>query len=410
MAEYVPRLADSLIAGLLRQAPAVMLTGPRASGKTTTATRHAIDTVRLDRAAEAAAFIADPDAALSARRTPLLIDEWQVVPEVLGAIKRSVDADPGPGRYVITGSARSDLDSPTWPGTGRVVRLPVWPMSQRELTYTTSSAGVLDRVLTDGLDSLALPPQVPDLPGYLDLAVAGGLPQAVLTRDPIYRRRWLTSYLEQLVTRDAESLDGGRDPVRLRRYVDGLAENLSGLAADVTLAETAGLNIRTAAAYDRLLQALGVLDIVPGWSSNRLKRLTQRGKRYLADTGLAAAALRVDADDILRDGNLIGRFLDAYVAAQLRPEVAVSPHTPSLYHLRDRDGHEIDLLLDYGRKGQLALEIKATAAPRTADATHLRWLIERQPSVRAGIVLHTGPSLFQLSDSIIAAPIAILWS
>jgi predicted AAA+ superfamily ATPase len=410
MAEYVPRLADSLIAGLLRQAPAVMLTGPRASGKTTTATRHAIDTVRLDRAAEAAAFIADPDAALSARRTPLLIDEWQVVPEVLGAIKRSVDADPGPGRYVITGSARSDLDSPTWPGTGRVVRLPVWPMSQRELTYTTSSAGVLDRVLTDGLDSLALPPQVPDLPGYLDLAVAGGLPQAVLTRDPIYRRRWLTSYLEQLVTRDAESLDGGRDPVRLRRYVDGLAENLSGLAADVTLAETAGLNIRTAAAYDRLLQALGVLDIVPGWSSNRLKRLTQRGKRYLADTGLAAAALRVDADDILRDGNLIGRFLDAYVAAQLRPEVAVSPHTPGLYHLRDRDGHEIDLLLDYGRKGQLALEIKATAAPRTADATHLRWLIERQPTVRAGIVLHTGPSLFQLSDSIIAAPIAILWS
>jgi len=408
--DYVPRLADSLIADLLTHAPAVMLTGPRASGKTTTATRHAIDTVRLDRAAEAAAFIADPDAALAARRTPLLVDEWQVVPEVLGAVKRSVDADPGPGRYVITGSARADLDSPTWPGTGRVVRLPVWPMSQRELTFATSSAGVLDRVLADGIDALTLPPHVPDLPGYLALAVAGGLPQAVLTADPAYRRRWLISYLEQLVTRDAEGLDGGRDPVRLRRYIDGLAENMSGLAADNTLAETAGLNIRTAAAYDRLLQALGVLDIVPSWSSNRLKRLTQRGKRYLVDTGLAAAALRVDADDVLRDGNLIGRFLDAYVAAQLRPDVAASPLSPSLYHLRDRDGHEIDLLLDYGRKGQLALEIKATAAPRPADAAHLQWLIERQPSVRAGLVLHTGPGLFQLSDTIIAAPIATLWS
>jgi len=176
------------------------------------------------------------------------------------------------------------------------------------------------------------------------------------------------------------------------------------------VAEAAGLNIRTATAYDRLLQALGVLDVVPGWSSNRLKRLIQRGKRYLTDTALAAAALRVDAGDLLRDGALIGRFLDAYVAAQLRPEIAVSPHTPGMYHLRDRDGHEIDLLVDYGRKGQLAGEIKATAAPRPADASHIRWLMERHPTVRTGIILHTGPSIYHLSDTVIAAPIATLWA
>jgi len=76
-------------------------------------------------------------------RAPLLIDEWHVVPEELGAVKRSADADPGPGRYVITGSARSDLHGPTWPGTGRVVRLPIWPMGQRELGRTTSTVGAL---------------------------------------------------------------------------------------------------------------------------------------------------------------------------------------------------------------------------------------------------------------------------
>jgi len=130
------------------------------------------------------------------RRTPLLIDEWQVLPEVVGAVRRSVDADPGPGRYVITGSARSDLDSPTWPGTGRVVRMPIWPMSQRELGRTTSTVGALDRVLTDGPDCLVLPSQVPDLPGYLELATTGGLTQAALTRSacaatsPDWRSTW----------------------------------------------------------------------------------------------------------------------------------------------------------------------------------------------------------------------------
>lgn len=101
MTEYVLRLVDALVADLMAAAPAIMLTGPRATGKTTTALRHVIDTARLDRPGEAAAFQADPDAALAARPTPLLIDEWHVVPGVLGAVKRAVDTDPRPGRYVI---------------------------------------------------------------------------------------------------------------------------------------------------------------------------------------------------------------------------------------------------------------------------------------------------------------------
>ncbi len=142
MSDYVPRLVDGQLATLLAHAPAVMLTGPRAAGKTTTALRHVADLARLDRPAEAEAFRADPDAALAARSTPLLIDEWQVVPEVLGAVKRSVDLDPSPGRFVITGSVRADLDDQTWPGTGRVVRVPVWPLTQRELSGRLHRAGL----------------------------------------------------------------------------------------------------------------------------------------------------------------------------------------------------------------------------------------------------------------------------
>lgn len=408
--EYVLRLVDPLVTELVKNAPAILLTGPRATGKTTTASRHVADTARLDRPGEAAAFRADPDAALAARATPLLIDEWQLVPEVLGAIKRAVDEDPQPGRFVITGNVRADLDDETWAGTGRVIRVPVWPLTQREISRRTEGPGLLDRILESGLDAAVAPTDPPDLLGYLELTQAGGLPRAALSANHAYRRRWHASYLEQLVTRDAETIDGGRDPVRLRRYLDVLAENTAGLPSEAALLDAGALNSRTAGAYDRLLQALGILDVVPAWSTNRLKRLTQRGKRYLTDTGLTAAALGVDARDMLRDGPLFGRLLDAFVASQIRSEIATSEAMPRLHHLRDRDGHEIDLLLDYGRRGQIAIEIKASSAPTRSDASHLIWLQERLPTFRAGIVLHTGQRIYRLHDNIAAIPIATLWT
>jgi predicted AAA+ superfamily ATPase len=186
--------------------------------------------------------------------------------------------------------------------------------------------------------------------------------------------------------------------------------NTAGLPSDAALLEASSLNARTAAAYDRLLEALGVLDVIPAWSTNRLKRLTQRGKRYLTDTGLTAAALRVDARDMLRDGTLLGRILDAYVAAQVRAEIAASDAMPRLHHLRDRDGHEIDLLLDYGRAGLVAIEVKASSAPTRTDAAHLIWLQDQLgPALRAGLVLHTGRRVYRLHDTITAIPIATLW-
>lgn len=409
MATYSPRALDGAIGSLFKQLPALLLVGPRASGKTTTAALHSASIVRLDVDAEAQAFKADPDAALRGLQEPVLIDEWQMVPGVLGAVKRAVDARPDPGRFIITGSVRAELDGEWWPGTGRVTRLPMFGMTVREQVGATLGPSFIDRVASGA--PLEPASNTPDLRGYVDLIFQSGFPEPALRLNGAARQRWLDSYLEHLLTRDVELVDAGRDPVRLRRYVEAYALNTAGVADERTLFDAAGINRKTAAAYDRLLGNLFVTENLPAWTSNRLKRLVQGPKRHLVDPALAGAALRLDTNGALRQGDLFGRLLETFVVAQIRAEVAVSETRPRLFHVRQQEGRlEIDLLVELGGGRLIAIEVKADSAPTAAAARHLVTLRERfDQEFVAGIVLHTGPRTFALSDRIVAAPISTLW-
>jgi uncharacterized protein len=408
---YLERLLDRKLADLFSQLPALLLTGPRAVGKTTTARRHATEVVRLDRAAEAAAFVADPDAALRAHAEPLLLDEWQAVPGVLGAVKRAVDEDPRPGRFLLTGSVRADLEAETWPGTGRLVRLRLYGITVREQRGVVGDATFLDTLARADIALLRAPSPSPDLTEYLDLALQGGFPEPLLRLRGEPRRAWLESYVEQLLTRDAQELAGRRDPERLRRYFEALALNSAGQPEDQTIYTAAGIDRRTAIAYDRLLENLFVLDVVPAWMTNRLKRLTKSPKRYLIDPALMITALRLDASAVLRDGDLLGRLLDTFVMMQLRPELDVSKTRPRLFHIREKNGRrEVDIVGETSA-GILGIEVKATAAPTKRDASHLISLRdELGKTFVAGAVLHTGPALFELSERVFALPIAAIWA
>lgn len=413
MDNYRPRSIDPIVDELIRELPALLIVGPRATGKTTTALRHAATTVRLDQAAEADAFIADPDAALRGLDEPVLLDEWQAVPEVLGAVKRSVDTDPHPGRYLLTGSVRADLDATTWPGTGRVVRLPMYGMTIAEQEGRAASTTLFDRLADEPtVDALSPAPDTPDLRGYVELALRSGFPEAAFTSSDMARELWIESYIEQLLTRDAQQLDSGRDPALLRRFFEVYALNSAGIVEDRTLYESAGINRKTAVAYEQMLINLRVAEALPSWTSNRLKRLVQSPKRYLVDPALVAGILRVGTNGVLRDGNLLGRVLDTFVAAQLRAQLPVTHSRPRLYHLRDAQGrHEVDILGELGGQQVVALEVKANASPGPDAARHLLWLQDRlEDRFTAGVILHTGPRSYAVDDRIFAAPISTLWA
>ena len=409
MIAYRPRTVDPLIGTLLDEVPAILLVGPRATGKTTTATRHAATTIRLDRPAEAAAFRADPDAALRGLEEPVLLDEWQVVPEVLGAVKRTVDDDPRPGRYILTGSVRADIEAATWPGTGRLVRVPLFGMTVAEQHSQPNAEPLIERLRRG--DELCCPVEGPDLRAYVELALRGGFPYATLSLSDRTRARWLASYVDQLVTRDADALEGPRDPAKLRRYFEAYALGSAGVVQDKTLFEAAGLNRKTAVAYEQLLANLMVIERIAPWLSQRLKRLVRSPKRYLTDPALFVGILGLDSNAVLRDGDLLGRVLDTFVAAQLRAEMPVTEPRIRLHHLRQEQGrHEIDLLAEYGAGKIIGVEVKADSAPDRDAARHLVWLRDRlgERFVR-GVVFHTGPRVFELGDRIIAAPISVFW-
>ncbi|HEX3735738.1 MAG TPA: DUF4143 domain-containing protein [Solirubrobacterales bacterium] len=395
---------------LFTQLPALMVVGPRAAGKTTSAGRMAASIVRLDREAEAVAFAADPDAALRGLPEPVLLDEWQAVPGVLGAVKRAVDAESHPGRFLLTGSVRAELDNEVWPGTGRLVRLAMYPMTVREQLGRLGPPTLFDQLAEDG--ELTLPAEPPDLRGYVELALNGGFPDPALRLTGRPRQAWLESYVEDLLTHDVEALgEGRRDSGGLRRYFEAYALGSATVADRKTIYDAAGVNKATGAAYEGLLESLLVAEAVPAWRSNRLKRLIHQPKRYLIDPALIAAALRLEAQGVMRDGAMLGRVLDTFVGAQLRPELAVSTGRPRLHHLRTEQGrHEVDLIAELAGGRLIGIEVKAGASPTATDARHLTWLREELGErFAAGVVLHTGPRLYELGEKIVAAPICALW-
>lgn len=250
----------------------------------------------------------------------------------------------------------------------------------------------------------------PSVVDYVDLALRGGFP-AVVGLSEVARAAWLDGYRDELIYRDATEFGGIRAPERLSALLTAVAHNIAGSPTETSFATAAGIDVRTARTYLDLLEGLRIVERLPAWHSNRFTRLVKAPKYHLTDTGLAAAVIGVDATAVLRSGDLLGRLIESFVVAQLRPLLALASPSLTMGHLRERGGdREVDLVLESRTGDLVGVEVKAAAAISVKDAKHLLWMRDQLGSrFRRGIVMHTGPTAFALADRVHAVPIAALW-
>ncbi|HRB99878.1 MAG TPA: DUF4143 domain-containing protein [Dermatophilaceae bacterium] len=413
--EYLPRTVDLELDSLLPEVSAVALEGPKGVGKTDTARRRCTAEWRLDDPAQRE--IVRADFALStAPPGPLLIDEWQQLPQVWDSVRRQVDAGAPPGRFLLTGSATPVDAAGTHSGAGRILSLRMRPMALHErgvVAPTVSLAGLL----SGGAGTIAgtSPYSVAD---YARAIVEGGFP-AMLAASPRTRRVMLDSYLARVVDRELpEQGFDVRRPETLRRWLAAYAAASSTTAAYSTLldATTGGDGSQpakeTTTAYRDHLSRLWLVDPVPGWlpANNSIKRLQQAPKHQLADPALAARLLGLTEKSLptVAGAHLFGPLFESLVALGVR--VGAQAAEGRVSHLRLRGGdREIDLIVE-GPEGQvLAIEVKLTGAASDADVRHLLWLRDQMPQrVVDLVVVTTGSVAYRRPDGVAVVPLALL--
>ena len=403
------RHAEGLVRQVLEDTRIVALVGPRQSGKTTLARKVAAETgmsfITLDDAQSRRFANADPSGFIQGLDRAVM-DEIQRAPELVLAMKKTVDEDPRPGRFLVTGSVelfRSAISPDSL--AGRVETVELLPFSQAEIEQRGAS-GFLDRAFAGDFPAYMETGRTPDL---IQRVAAGGYPEALRRVHAARRAAWLRSYARALTQRDAAEVSVVRRSDALARLLghaaaaSGRLMNLSALAAPL------GIDIKTVDRWLELLEQMFVVRRVRAWHANRLKRLVKTPKLHFVDTGLLAALLKDSAEALEADRSRLGFLLEGFVFSELAKIAAQTSVHATISHYRDKDKAEVDFVVEQAGK-TLGIEVKAGATARPEDFRGLRRLRSATGEAFAcGIVLHDGDRIQRLGDRLYAMPFSRLW-
>lgn len=416
--DLVPRRSMEAAARSLTGFRAVVIQGARQVGKTTLADlladRIGAAFVTLDREEDLSAASDDPSLFLDTLNTPAVIDEVQRGGDpLILAIKQKLDRSPTPGQYVLTGSTNF-LTTPAISESlaGRIDLMTLWPLSMGEIHNGPDD--LIDRAFDDPTSLVRHQGATPSRDDYLHLLCAGGYPEPQRL-DSRNRRRWFERYLETVLRREVETATD------LRRF-DALVAMARLLLATTgselvmsRLAERVGINSATAETYEPWIETAFLVHRLPAWSRKVASKIVHRPKLHACDTGLAAAIIGKDPAALARlNDPSVGPLIESFVITELAKQLTWSKAPGRLHHFRDRDGLEIDAVIETTDGRIIAIEIKSTTVPRTADAKPVATLRDRLDRVgedfTVGIVFHTGNRRVGLGDRLVGLPIADLWT
>jgi predicted AAA+ superfamily ATPase len=394
----------------LADTPVVCLLGPRQAGKTTLARQFEpkYGYVTLDDPATLAFAQSDPFGFVAALPDPVILDEVQRVPELLRAIKLSVDRDRRPGRFLLTGSANLLLlprlgDSLA----GRMEVVDLQPLTAAE--QARKPGRFLQALLEDKLKPALLPAGNPDMQGLAQRVVMGGFPEAV-RRAPERARAWHRQYLRALIERDVRDVARVHDTRELARLLELLSLRTAQLLNIANLSKELELRRETVERYFAVCERLFLARRLNAWHSNRAKRLIKAPKVHLVDSGLAATLSGLGADAAVAQRERFGHLLETFAVQQLIAQAGWTAPELEFSHYRDKDQVEVDLVISRGRD-VWGVEVKAAATVTPADGAGLRRLADQcGKHFRGGALLHAGNATVKLAvENCLAVPLARLW-
>ena len=399
-----PRITEALL-----DTPVVLLAGPRQAGKTTLvrqiAEQQGLRYLTLD----------DALTLLSAREDPVgmirsldraVIDEIQRAPQLLLAIKKSVDDDRRPGRFLLTGSANL-MALPTVADSlaGRMETLSLLPLSQSEIE--SNSANWIDRAFTGQLLQVDKPALGSEL---IERILCGGYPEAISRSSPRRRVSWARQYIDAIIQRDVRDVAGIDKLDHLPRFLRALAQTAGQMCNYTKLGGQVGLDGKTAARYISVFEQMYLLKRVDVWARNRLNRVVKTPKLQFLDSGLLASLLGLNTEALNQDRMRLGSLLESFVFSELLKHTTTADDDYDLMYYRDADKYEVDVVIENTAGQLIGVEVKAAASIKESDLRGLKKLASLAgDQFKMGVLLYDGTEIMPLSEKLWAVPLSTLW-
>jgi hypothetical protein len=407
------RFITAKILEALDDTPVVLIIGARQTGKTTLVKQLAEGPfparyITLDDLTLRGAIKNDPAAFLSNITTPIIIDEIQLVPELLPAIKCEVDQNRQPGRFLLTGSANVlTLPRISESLAGRMAIFTLFPLSQGELEGKNER--FIDWLFAETLQISF--PTVPRADLLQQLIISGGYPEVLKRPDPARQQAWFKDYVTTILQRDVRDLANIEGLTQMPRLFELLATRIASLLNLSELSRNMQIPHTSLKRYMALFEATFMISLLPAWSGNLGKRLVKAPKLFFNDTGLAAYLLGISEIALKNQPHSFGSLLENFIFSELNKQVTWSHTQPRIFHFRNQTGQEVDFVLEDRQRRCVGIEVKAAVTLRSGDFNGLRWLQSNLGKLfLRGIVLYNGTEIIPFGENLFAVPIPLIWA